>query len=109
MQEKLDELWSKLGEKVNERVCSYLRTHHSKYKRILEQVLKMEEENPMLGILLDGEGDMTVDRESHKMLKEYLHQRDALEQIEFEYSFFSGQCELLSYKEMLNCLKEEMK
>lgn len=108
MQEKLDELWSKLGEKVNEKVCSYLRTHHSEYKRILEKVLKMEEENPVLNVLLDGEGSMTVDSESHKVLKDYMHQRDALEQIEFEYSFFSGQCELLSYKEMLNWLKEEM-
>lgn len=94
MHMKFDELWmDALDMRVSEQIVIYLKDYHQEYRDTSRRQRELLEQYPVL----DGDGTVTLNADEHCAFKEYLVNRDDMEQLEREYFYYYGQSHVFSY------------
>ena len=110
MVNKQDLYWMEctLDEKVDQKVCEYLRGHNVEYRNTKQKMKELMEQNPNVLALFETEDAVTLTAEEHKILHTYFQLESSAELIEREYHFYMGQSMMFSYGSMLAKLKKEI-
>ena len=97
-----------LDEKVDQKVCEYLREHHAEYQNTKQKMKELMERYPNVLALFETEDAVALTAEEHEILHTYLQLESSAELIEREYHFYMGQSMMFSYGSMLAKLKKEI-
>ena len=85
-----------LDEKVDQKVCEYLREHHAEYRDTKQKMKELMEHYPNLQTVLETDEAVTLTAEEHEILHTYFELEDRVEMIEREYHFYMGQSMMFS-------------
>ena len=97
-----------LDEKVDQRVCVYLREHHAEYRKTKQKMKELMERYPNVQAVFETEDEVMLTAEEHEILHTYFQLESSAELIEREYHFYMGQSMMFSYGSMLAKLKKEI-
>ena len=97
-----------LDEKVDQKVCEYLREHHAEYRNTKQKMKELMEQYPNVQAVLETDDAVTLSVEEHEILHTYFQLESSAELIEREYHFYMGQSMMFSYGSMLAKLKKEI-
>ena len=97
-----------LDEKVDQKVCEYLREHHAEYRDTKQKMKELMEHYPNLQTVLETDEAVTLTAEEHEILHTYFQLESSAELLEREYYFYMGQSMMFSYGSMLAKLKKEI-
>ena len=97
-----------LDEKVDQKVCEYLREHHAEYRDTKQKMKELMEHYPNLQTVLETDEAVTLTAEEHEILNTYFQLESSAELLEREYYFYMGQSMMFSYGSMLAKLKKEI-
>ena len=98
-----------LDEKVDQKVCEYLREHHAEYRNTKQRIKELMERYPNVLALFETEDAVALTAEEHEILHTYFQLESYAELIEREYHFYMGQSMMFSYGSMLAKLKKEIR
>lgn len=110
MANKQDSYWMEctLDEKVDQKVCEYLREHHAEYRNTKQKMKELMEQYPNVKAVFETDDAVTLTAEEHEILYTYLQLESSTELIEREYHFYMGQSMMFSYGSMLAKLKKQI-
>lgn len=109
MQEKLDTLWLEILEpQIDGKVVSYLSSCHPVYKKMRRRQEELVERYPSIIDLEVGDDEITLSKREHQALREYMDNQTEMEVFEKSYSVYYAQAAMLSYKELLKKLYQEI-
>ena len=110
MVNKQDSYWMEctLDEKVDQKVCEYLREHHAEYRNTKQKMKELVEQYPSVQAVFETDDAVTLTVEEHEILHTYFQLESSAELIEREYHFYMGQSMMFSYGSMLAKLKKEI-
>ena len=109
MQEKLDALWLEILEpQIDGKVVSYLSSRHPDYKKLRCRQEELVERYPSIIALEVGDDEITLNKREHQALREYMDNQTEMEVLEKSYSVYYAQAAMLSYKELLKKLYQEI-
>ena len=110
MVNKQDSYWMEctLDEKVDQKVCEYLRKHHAEYRNTKQKMKELMEQYPKVQAVFETDDAVTLTAEEHEILHAYFQLESSAELIEREYHFYMGQSMMFSYGNMLAKLKKEI-
>lgn len=109
MQEKLDALWLEIIEpQIDGKVVSYLSSCHPVYKKLRRRQEELVERYPSIIDLEVGDDEITLSKREHQALREYMDNQTEMEVFEKSYSVYYAQAAMLSYKELLKKLYQEI-
>ena len=97
-----------LDEKVDQKVCEYLREHHAEYQNTKQKMKELVEQYPNVQVVFETEDTVMLTAEEHEILHTYFQLESYAELIEREYHFYMGQSMMFSYGSMLAKLKKEI-
>ena len=90
-----------LDEKVDQKVCEYLREHHAEYQNTKQKMKDLVEQYPKVQAVFETDDAVTLTAEEHGILHTYFQLESGAELIEREYHFYMGQSMMFSYGSML--------
>ena len=90
-----------LDEKIEEKVCKYLKSKHPEYRSIKEQIKVLLQQHPVIREVLGLDGEMVLTVPEHEALNKVLQLENKKSLIEREYYFYMGQAMGFSYRAML--------
>lgn len=67
------------------------------YAALYQQISKLKADNPFIGKVMDGSGDISLTAEEHEVLTEYFHLRFRLDDMECQRLYFRGHTDCISY------------
>ena len=109
MQEKLDALWLEVFEpQIDGKVVSYLSSRHPDYKKLRCRQEELVKRYPTIIALEIGDDEISLNKEEHRALREYMDNQTEMEVLEKSYSVYYAQAAMLSYKELLKKLYQEI-
>ena len=109
MQEKLDALWLAILEpQIDGKVVSYLSDQHPEYKKLRRRQEELVMRYPSIIALEVGDDEITLGKKEHQALREYMDNQTEMEVLEKSYSVYYVQASMLSYKELLKKLYQEI-
>ena len=97
-----------LDEKVDHKVCEYLRKHHAEYQNTKQKLKELVEQYPNVLAVFETNDSVTLTAEEHEILHTYFQLESGAELIEREYHFYMGQSMMFTYGSMLAKLKKEI-
>ena len=97
-----------LDEKVDQKLCVYLREHHAEYRNTKQKMKELMEQYPNVQAVFETDDAVTLTAEEHEILHTYFQLESGAELIEREYHFYMGQSMMFSYGSMLAKLKKEI-
>ena len=97
-----------LDEKVDQKVCEYLREHHAEYRSTKQRIKEVIEQHPNVQSVFETKNAVALTAEEHEILHRYFQLESYAELIEREYHFYMGQSMMFSYGSMLAKLKKEI-
>ena len=97
-----------LDEKVDQKVCEYLREHHAEDRNTKQKMKELVEQYPNVQAVFETDDEVTLTAEEHGILHTYFQLESGAELIEREYHFYMGQSMMFSYGSMLAKLKKEI-
>ena len=97
-----------LDEKVDQKVCEYLRVLHAEYRNTKQNMKELMEQYPNVQAVFEMKDAVTLTAEEHEILHTYFQMESGAELIEREYHFYMGQSMMFSYGSMLAKLKKEI-
>ena len=105
-----DSYWMEytLDEKVDQKVCEYLRKHHAEYRNTKQKMKELMEQYPSVQAVFETDDSLTLTAEEHEILHTYFQLESYVELLEREYHFYMGQSMMFSYGSMLAKLKKEI-
>ena len=103
MVNKQDSYWMEytLDEKVDHKVCEYLKKHHAEYRNTKQKMKELMEQYPNVQTVFETDDEVTLTAEEHEILHTYFQLENGAELIEREYHFYMGQSMMFSYGSML--------
>ena len=86
---KQDSYWTEytLDEKVDQKVCVYLREHHAEYRKTKQKMKELMEQYPNVQAVVETKDAITLTAEEHGILHTYFQLESGAELIEREYHF----------------------
>ena len=75
-------------------------THAALY----QQISKLKADNPFIGKVMDGSGDISLTAEEHEVLTEYFRLRFRLDDMERQRLYFRGHTDCISYLKKVGAL-----
>lgn len=109
MQEKLDALWLEILEPlIDGKVVSYLSDQHPEYKKLRRRQEELVMRYPSIIALEVGDDEITLSKKEHQALREYMDNQTEMEVLEKSYSVYYVQASMISYKELLKKLYQEI-
>ena len=67
------------------------------YAALYQQISKLKADNPFIGKVMDGSGDISLTAEEHEVLTEYFRLRFRLDDMERQRLYFRGHTDCISY------------
>lgn len=74
------------------------------YAALYQQISKLKEDNPFIGKVMDGSGDISLTAEEHEVLTEYFRLRFRLDDMERQRLYFRGHTDCISYLKKVGAL-----
>ena len=74
------------------------------YAALYQQISKLKADNPFIGKVMDGSGDISLTAEEHEDLTEYFRLRFRLDDMERQRLYFRGHTDCISYLKKVGAL-----
>lgn len=74
------------------------------YAALYQQISKLKADNPFIGKVMDGSGDISLTAEEHEVLTEYFRLRFRLNDMERQRLYFRGHTDCISYLKKVGAL-----
>ena len=74
------------------------------YAALYQQISKLKADNPFIGKVMDGSGDISLTAEEHEVLTEYFRLRFRLDDKERQRLYFRGHTDCISYLKKVGAL-----
>ncbi len=74
------------------------------YANLYQQISKLKADNPFIGKVIDGSGDISLNVEEHEILTEYFRLRFRLDDMECQRLYFRGHTNCISYLKKVGAL-----
>lgn len=74
------------------------------YAALYQQISKLKADNPFIGKVMDGSGDISLTAEKHEVLTEYFRLRFRLDDMERQRLYFRGHTDCISYLKKVGAL-----
>ena len=74
------------------------------YAALYQQISKLKADNPFIGKVMDGSGDISLTAEEHEVLTEYFRLRFRLDDMERQRLYFRGHTDSISYLKKVGAL-----
>lgn len=74
------------------------------YAALYQQISKLKADNPFIGKVMDGSGDISLTAEEHEVLTEYFRLRFRLDDMERQRLYFRGHTDCISYLKKVRAL-----
>lgn len=74
------------------------------YAALYQQISKLKVDNPFIGKVIDGSGDISLNVEEHEILTEYFRLRFRLDDMERQRLYFRGHTDCISYLKKVGAL-----
>ena len=84
--ERLDDLFSE----IDAAACVDLRKNNSEYAEMMNAMLKLEADYPIISQITEREGDVSLSVDECRALARYLVQKNEMENIERKQVYFRG-------------------
>lgn len=80
----------------DEAIADFKKTDET-YAALYQQISKLKADNPFIGKVMDGSGDISLTADEHEVLTEYFHLRFRLDDMERQRLYFRGHTDCISY------------
>lgn len=97
-----------LDEKIEEKVCKYLKSKHPEYRSIKEQIKVLLQQHPVIREIFGLNENVGLTAPEREALDKVLQLENKKNLIEREYYFYMGQAMGFSYKVMLAEIKRAL-
>ena len=97
-----------LEEKIEEKVCKYLKSKHPEYRSIKEQIKVLLQQHPVIREIFGLNENVGLTAPEREALDKVLQLENKKNLIEREYYFYMGQAMGFSYKVMLAEIKRAL-
>lgn len=87
----------------DEAIADFKKTDEA-YAALYQQISKLKEDNPFIGKVIDGSGDISLTAEEHEVLTEYFCLRFRLDDMERQQLYFRGHTDCISYLKKVGAL-----
>lgn len=87
----------------DEAIADFRKTDEA-YAALYQQVSKLKADNPFIGKVMDGSGDISLTAEEHKVMTEYFRLRFRLDDMERRRLYFRGHTDCISYLKKVGAL-----
>ncbi len=87
----------------DEAIADFRKTDET-YSALYQQISKLKADNPFIGKVTDGSGDISLTAEKHEVLTEYFHLRFRLDDMERQRLYFRGHTDCISYLKKVGAL-----
>lgn len=87
----------------DEAIADFKKTDEA-YANLYQQISKLKEDNPFIGKVMDGSGDISLTAEEHGVLTEYFRLRFRLDDMERQRLYFRGHTDCISYLKKVGAL-----
>ena len=74
------------------------------YNALYQQILRLKENNPFIRKVIDGNGEISLSAEEHRVLTEYFRLRFRLDDMERQRLYFRGHTDCISYLKKVGAL-----
>lgn len=87
----------------DEAIADFKKTDEA-YANLYQQISKLKTDNPFIGKVMDGSGDISLTAEEHEVLIEYFRLRFKLDDMERQQLYFRGHTDCISYLKKVGAL-----
>ena len=87
----------------DEAIADFQKTDEA-YAALYQQISKLKADNPFIGKVIDGSGDISLTAEEHEVLTEYFRLRFRLDDMERQRLYFRGHTDCISYLKKIGAL-----
>lgn len=87
----------------DEAIADFKKTDET-YAALYQQISKLKADNPFIGKVIDGSGDISLTSEEHEVLTEYFRLRFRLDDMERQRLYFRGHTDCISYLKKVGAL-----
>jgi hypothetical protein len=89
---------------IEDEAISDFRKTDETYAALYQQISKLKADNPFIGKVIDGNGDISLTAEEHEVLTEYFRLRFRLDDMERQRLYFRGHTDCISYLKKVGAL-----
>ena len=89
---------------IEDEAISDFRKTDEAYANLYQQISKLKADNPFIGKVMDGIGDISLSIEEHEVLTEYFRLRFRLDDMERQRLYFRGHTDCISYLKKVGAL-----
>ena len=87
----------------DEAIADFKKTDEA-YANLYQQISELKADNPFIGKVMDGSGDISLNVEEHEILTEYFRLRFRLDDMERQRLYFRGHTDCISYLKKVGAL-----
>ncbi len=87
----------------DEAIADFKKTDET-YAALYQQISKLKADNPFIGKVTDGSGDISLTGKEHEVLTEYFRLRFRLDDMERQRLYFRGHTDCISYLKKVGAL-----
>ena len=87
----------------DEAIADFRKTDET-YASLYQQISKLKEDNPFIGKVMDGSGDISLTAEEHEVLTEYFRLPFSLDDMERQRLYFRRHTYCISYLKKVGAL-----
>ena len=87
----------------NEAIADLRKTDET-YAALYQQISKLKADNPFVGKVMDGSGNISLTAKEHEVLTEYFRLRFRLDDMERQRLYFRGHTDCISYLKKVGAL-----
>lgn len=89
---------------IEDEAISDFRKTDETYASLYQQISKLKADNPFIGKVMDGSGNISLTVEEHEVLTEYFRLRFRLDDMERQRLYFRGHTDCISYLKKVGAL-----
>ena len=80
------------------------RANSEEYTALFEKISDLKAAHPIISMITEGDGEITLSAEEHKAVTEYFHFQFRLESMERQQLYFRGHTDCISYLKKVGAL-----
>jgi len=89
---------------IDSDICVDLRENDSDYAEMWQEIIKVQNDFPIIREITDGGEAVTMSAEEHKALVRYLHLKNETENAERKQIYFRGHTDNYAYLKRINAI-----
>ena len=110
----MDDSYCLLPERISEQfseidsdIVMDLAAASPEYTELKAQMEELKRQNPVIGALLEGKGELSFTADEHEALKEFIRLYMRADNMEREHIYFRGHTDGFAYLQRIGALKNE--